>query len=139
MLCTGLTLHWLPASFRSDFQALLVVSEVLNGLAPLCITHCLSFYVYSHTMRSSAACLLKAPNITTLLLCLPPGYVAAMYQIESVSLCLSFVLFIFNWESKIENLKNNLLFHYSFTNPTRKQIMACFSYFQCYAQIKNRK
>ena len=52
-------------SFRIDFHALLMVFQVLNGLAPLCITHCLSFYVYPHTLRPSAACLLNVPKITT--------------------------------------------------------------------------
>lgn len=41
-----------------------MVFEILNGLASLCITHCLSFNVYSHTLRSSAACFLNVPKIT---------------------------------------------------------------------------
>lgn len=68
-----------------------MVFEVLNGLAPQCISSCLSFYVYSHTLRSSAACLLNVPQITTkemgnaALLHLPAGYGASLHQRHSLT------------------------------------------------------
>lgn len=34
-------------------------------MSPLCVTYCLSFYVYSHSLRSSVACLLNVAQIAT--------------------------------------------------------------------------
>ena len=47
------SLHWVPVSARIDFERLLLVFKVLNGLGPLYLSELLKLYIPSRTLRSS--------------------------------------------------------------------------------------
>ena len=56
------TLHWLPVTFRIDFNVLLLVYKALNGMGPGYITNSLTNYTPTRTLRSSDTGLLVTRN-----------------------------------------------------------------------------
>ncbi|KAF7646209.1 hypothetical protein LDENG_00191490, partial [Lucifuga dentata] len=59
------SLHWLPVSFRIDFEILLLVFKALHGLAPRYVSEMLSIYEPVRPLRSSCTLFLTVPKSRT--------------------------------------------------------------------------
>ncbi|KAI5622818.1 hypothetical protein C0J50_17696, partial [Silurus asotus] len=58
-----LSLHWLPVTFRINYNLLLLTYKALNGLAPMSLSSLLTRYNPSRSLRSQNSGLLVVPRI----------------------------------------------------------------------------
>ncbi len=59
------SLHWLPVTFRIDFNVLLLVYKSLNGLGPKYIADMLTEYKPNRPLRSVGSSQLEIPRVHT--------------------------------------------------------------------------